>query len=75
MVDAAVADAEPMLLLGAVDVLAGLLSLLVVVRGTLVERLVVVLVLFAVELPHSTTGPVVAAVITLPEGVAVPTVA
>lgn len=75
VVDAAVVDAEPMLLLGAADVLAGPLSLLVVVTGLLVERLVEVLVLFAIELPHSTTAPVVAAVITLPEGVAVPTVA
>lgn len=75
MADAAVVDAEPISLLGAVDMLAWLLSLLVVVRGLLVERLEEVFVLFAVELPHSTAGTVVAAVSTLPEGVKVPTVA
>ena len=38
------------------------------------KELLVALVLEAVELPHWTTTDVVAAVVTVPEGVAVPTV-
>lgn len=86
VVDAALVDVEPIPLCEAVDMLALVLVPSVATGGLLVETLIVVFVLCTVdevaaanaavvELPQTTTGSVVAAVVTLPEGVAVPTVA
>lgn len=69
---AAPVNVGAIVLLGVVDMVA---SPPVVLRASLVERLVEALVPFAVVLPQSTTGAMVAEVDTVPEGVKVPTVA